>query len=406
MSNSPSLTIPSRSWIIPTSLVLLGMGAVIYGLQSAPQRTWPNLLLDGFYITSLALSALFFLATQRLTGARWSASLRRIPEAFMLALPVSSVLMLAVFFGRRTLFSWTHAGAFDHASTLAGRVQYLKTPGVFGRMIVILGLWTLFALLFRRTSLEQDRKPEMSLALHARLTRFAVLFVLLFALTFTLGAYDWLLSLDPQWVSTMFAVYVFAGTFVQGIAAVTLTAVLLKERGPLRDVISEHQLHDLGKMLFAFSTFWAYIWVCQYLLIWYGNIPEEVTHYMSRTNGPWLYLFALNFIVNWVVPFTGLIAVRAKRSPKVLMSICVLLLLGHWLDLYLLIMPSLWSAPKLGLFEFLIAAGYLSLLYSLVVWALRRAPLVPLHDPVLVYEELRHIHAQAVSHRELFGVKQ
>src|SRR6266481_2617925 len=288
MSNSPSLTIPSRSWIIPTSLVLLGMGAVIYGLQSAPQRTWPNLLLDGFYITSLALSALFFLATQRLTGARWSASLRRIPEAFMLALPVSSVLMLAVFFGRRTLFSWTHAGAFDHASTLAGRVQYLKTPGVFGRMIVILGLWALFALLFRRTSLEQHRKPEMSLALHARLTRFAVLFVLLFALTFTLGAYDWLLSLDPQWVSTMFAVYVFAGTFVQGIAAVTLAVVLLRRRGLLSAVAGDEQLHDLGKMLFAFSIFWAYIWVSQYLLIWYGNLPEEVPYYVKRTRGPWL----------------------------------------------------------------------------------------------------------------------
>ncbi len=101
----------------------------------------------------------------------------------------------------------------------------------------------------------------------------------------------------------MYAVYVFAGTFVQGIAAVTLAVVLLKERGPMRDAVSDHQLHDLGKMLFAFSTFWAYIWTCQYLLIWYGNIPEEVTHYVSRTNGPWLYLFALNLIVNWVVPF-------------------------------------------------------------------------------------------------------
>src|SRR5258708_2999372 len=392
MSNSPSLTIPSRSWIIPTSLVLLGMGAVIYGLQSAPQRTWPNLLLDGFYITSLALSALFFLATQRLTGARWSASLRRIPEAFMLALPVSSVLMLAVFFGRRTLFSWTHAGAFDHASTLAGRVQYLKTPGVFGRMIVILGLWTLFALLFRRTSLEQDRKPEMSLALHARLTRFAVLFVLLFALTFTLGAYDWLLSLDPQWVSTMFAVYVFAGTFVQGLAAVTLTAVLLKERGPLRDVISEPQLHDLGKMLFAFSTFWAYIWVCQYLLIWYGNLPEEVSHYLKRTSGPWLWLFALNFIINWIIPFLTLLRIPAKCDPRVLRFVCLLLLACHWPDLYMLIMPETGAAPKFGFPEVAMASGYAALMYLIFMRSLRTAPIVPLHDPILAYERLHPAH--------------
>ena len=154
--------------------------------------------------------------------------------------------------------------------------------------------------------------PGLSLVLHHRLTRLAVMFVLVFALTFTMGAFDWLISLDPQWMSTMFAVYVFAGTFVQGIAAVTLAVVLLKERGSLGQSVGEHQLHDLGKMLFAFSTFWAYIWVCQYLLIWYGNIPEEITHFARRTNGPWLYLFALNFILNWIVPFTVLLTPEGK----------------------------------------------------------------------------------------------
>jgi hypothetical protein len=204
----------------------------------------------------------------------------------------------------------------------------------------------------------------------------------------------------------MYAVYVFAGTFVQGIAAVTLAIVVLKEHGPLRDSVSDHQLHDLGKMLFAFSTFWAYIWVCQYLLIWYGNIPDEVTHYVARTNGPWLFLFALNLIANWVAPFLVLLSVRAKCTTRVLKVIAVLLLGGHWLDLYLLATPSIWSTPKFGLLEITIAAGYLALIFLVFTRSLGQAPMVPVHDPILAYE---HAHAavhQASMQPEVRGAAQ
>jgi hypothetical protein len=248
----------------------------------------------------------------------------------------------------------------------------------------------------------------LSLALHQKLTRYAIIFAPLFAVTLTLAAFDWVLSTDSHWFSTMYAVLVFAGTFVQGIAAVTLAVVILSEGGALQDSVSDHQRHDLGKMMFAFSTFWAYIWVCQYLLIWYGNIPEEVTHFVSRTNGPWLYLFALNPIVNWIIPFLILLSVKAKCTPSTLKSIAILLLCGHWLDLYLLIMPSLWSAPKIGLFEVPIAAGYLALAYLVFVRSLGQAPLVPLNDPILAYEKL-HVsthHSSGPVHQTLRGVEQ
>ncbi len=385
-----TFTVPRRGQTIAMVLVGLGAGAALYGLRSDPQRTWPSLLLNGFYFTSLALSALFFLAIQRVTGARWSASLRRIPEALMLALPVAAALMLALFLGRQTLFPWSRPGAFDHAPAIAGKVQYLQVRWVVVRTAVALFLWVSFALLYRRTSLEQDRRPELSLTLHQRLTRYAVLFIPVFAVTFSLAAFDWLISLDPEWFSTMFAVYVFAGMFVQGIAAVTLAAVLLKQFSPEGYTVTAEQLHDLGKMLFAFSTFWAYIWTGQYLLIWYGNIPEEISHFVTRTNGPWLYLFALNLIVNWVIPFVVLLSERAKRSPRPLIGMSILLLTGHWLDLYLLIMPSFRRTPDFGLLEVSIAAGYLALLCFLFVRALGRAPLVPLNDPILAYEDLGH----------------
>ncbi|MBZ5522529.1 MAG: hypothetical protein LAP21_09845 [Acidobacteriia bacterium] len=385
--------ISSRSRMIAICLVALGALTAVYGVFTAPERVWPNLLLNGVFFSSLAVSAMFFLATQRLTGARWSASLRRIPEAFIPALPVAAVLMMVLYFGWHTLYPWSRAGAFAHDPAIAGRSHYLQGPWVFARMAGVFAAWILFAWFFRRTSWHQDRHPELSLMLHQRLNRYSVLFVLVFAVSFSIGAFDWLISLDPGWFSTMFAVYVFAGTFVQGIAAVTLAVVLLKDTPLLRDFITPHQLHDLGKMLFAFSTFWAYIWTCQYLLIWYGNIPDEISHYLKRTSGPWLYLFALNLIVNWIVPFLALVSVAAKRNPQTLKIVSLLLLAGHWLDLYLLIMPETWSAPKMGLFEVVIAAGYMSLLYLVFAHSLRQSPLVPLNDPILAYERLHHAHS-------------
>ena len=404
INNDLHLRMPMRSLIVAVALTLLGAGTALYGLNVAPGRTWPSLMLSGFYVMSLALSAMFFLAIQRVTGARWSAALRRIPEAFALALPPICVLMLLVFFfGRQTLFVWMHPGAFDHM-TAGGKPQYLQPGWVLARVVIAFAAWSIVVMLWRRTSLRQDQEPGENLALHERLTRYAVMFIPLFAITFTLAAFDWIVSLDPSWFSTMFGFYVFAGFFVQGIAAVALAAVLLRRREQMRSVITEQHLHDLGKMAFAFSTFWAYIWTGQYLLIWYGNIPEEITHFATRTRGPWLYVFALNLIVNWVIPFVALLSARAKKSPGLLAAACALLLCGHWVDLYLLIMPSFTpNAPGLGALEVAIGIGFLSLLYLLARSALARAPLVPVNDPILAYEESAH---PTLAFHSTFGVEQ
>ena len=349
-------------------------------------RLWSNLLLDGFYVIALCVGATFFIATQRATSARWSAGLRRVPEAFMCAVPVFLLLMipLVAFEGPRTaLFPWARPGAFAHAPAIAGKARYLQPSFVFARIAVVFAAWLLFARAFRRASLAQDAATGAGLRMHQRLDRLGAAFVVVFALTITAAAYDWLASLDPSWSSTMFAVYIFAGAFVGAIAAITLATVILMRRAPLRAVVGTHQLHDLGKMLFAFSIFWTYIWVCQYLLIWYGNIPEEIGHFISRTNGGWLPLFVANVLINFVVPFLGLLSVPAKTSPRRLAVIAATVLVGRWLDLYLLIMPAVSPEPRLGPMEILLAAAYGALLVLLFRFHAARAPLVPLNDPVL-----------------------
>jgi hypothetical protein len=390
---------------LPIALVLAGIVATGIGLVIAPSRTWLNLLIDGFYILSVGVAAMFFFATQRLANAHWSAPLRRVAEALMLLLPVAAALLLLLAFGFHSIYSWAapHSPTSAHAAEAAvsaGRTTYLAPTFVYVRMAVVVLLWCFFAWRFRATSRAGDVDRQAGLRAHVRLNRLAAIFTPLFVITFTVAAYDWIISLDPEWFSTMFAVYVFAGAFAQGIAAITLITIMLQRRGYFARAgmnLSTDVLHDLGKMLFAFSTFWAYIWVCQYLLIWYGNIPEEVTYYLRRTSAPWLPIFAANFVINWAIPFFTLLPVTAKRSARTLAAISVLVLCGHWLDLYLMVMPSRWVSPSLGLLELTMAAGCAALMFLLIVRSLARAPLIATHDPVLTASS-SHAHGTSPSH--------
>jgi hypothetical protein len=381
-----------RRHAFPLGLVFIGALAVGVGLRTSPERTWLNLLVSGFYILSLAVSAMFFIASQLVSGARWSAPMRRVPEAFMLLLPLAAVLMLGVFMGRGFLYPWALEGAFEHDPGAAARAWYLRTPFVFCRLVVALAAWAWFALAFRKASLDQDDHPSESLVHHRRLLRYAAAFLLLFPLLFTVAAYDWVLSLEARWFSTMFAVYAFAGMFVQGLAAVTVAVVVLRQQGRFDSAVETSRLHDLGKLLFAFSTFWAYIWLCQYLLVWYGNVPEEVTYYVRRTNGAWLVLFALDVVLNWLVPFVALMSARAKQNPGTLGAVAVLLLVGRWLDLYVMIVPSRLPVPAFGPLDVLVPVAGASMAYLLVQSGLSQAPLVPLNDPIVAADRLQGAH--------------
>ncbi len=396
MTDKQGLVVSRSMLRLPIALVIAGAVALIAGLLISPERTWLNLLVDGFYVLSLGVSAMFFITTQRLSSAKWSAAIRRVPEAYMSVLPAAAGLMILLAFGFHALYPWTVPHALDHepGAIAAGRETYLAPTFVYVRMIGVVALWLVFAWRIRKISLAADASREAGLLGHVRLNRATAMFAPVFALTITAAAYDWIISLEPKWFSTMFAVYVFAGVFAQGIAAIALATVVLKRRGsfgPGGSQIGIEPVHTLGTMLLAFSTFWGYIWVCQYLLIWYGNIPEEATYYLSRSSPPWLPLFLGSFVINWIIPFFTLLPRKNKRSLRVMTAMSILVLVGHWFDLYIMVMPSHWEAPHLGLLEIAMAAGSGGLIYLLVVRGLSRAPLVPTHDPVLA---ARRAHAE------------
>jgi len=365
---------------LAVAAVAVGAPAIVFGLTHDAVRTWSNLLVDGFFVLSLALGGLVFTAIHHLSGAAWSAGMRRIAEAMMAALPMAGLMMLALFFGRSSLFAWASI-APSHDVGTPGASVYFAVPLVCARAIAFLSLWMMFAALIRRTSAFQDSSSDP--IHHEHSVRYSAMFIVVFAVSFSLASVDWILSLDPKWTSTMFAVYVFSGLLVEAVAALTLAVVILHQNGRLEGVVTTNHLHDLGKMLLAFTTFWAYIWFSQYLLIWYANLPEEIGYYELRTNPAWLAWFLIDLGVNWVVPFVVLLPRSTKRDPATLKWIAIVILLGRWLDVYLLVAPQTMKAPAFGVIELSLAFAYAGLTWHVVSGALAHRPLVIRYDPRL-----------------------
>jgi hypothetical protein len=353
------------------------------GLLRAPERAWLNLLLVSYYLLSLGLGGLVFVAIQYVTGAGWSVALRRVPEAMAAILPVAALGLAAVFLVRPSLYPWAgpHSGEAGVAPSL--RQAWFNEPFFLARAAFYLLCWSVLGFALVRTSRRQDRDGDP--ARTGTNVRLSAAFLVVFGVTFWLASQDWLMSLDPEWSSTIFAVYQFAGLFLGGLAGMILLAAGLRWLGPCRDVLTAAHLHDLGKLLFGFSSFWMYLWFCQYLLIWYVNIPEEAVWFTRRLHGGWVPLFILNLVLNWGVPFVILLPQATKRRAGVLAAVALVVLAGRWLDLYLEILPRSGDVPLAGApWEIGLLAGAVGLFGLVFCAALGTAALIPIGDPFLV----------------------
>jgi hypothetical protein len=328
-----------------------GIGAVVLAGTAliAPERAWANLLLAGYYLITLGLGGALFIALTTVCGAGWSTAFRRVPEAMTGLLPVSGLILLAVVAVRLRQYGWHHHGEGD-AGTFWFKELWLQPPFIAIRAVAYVLLWIAFARLFVGNSRRQDKLPCPS---NAPINmRVSIPFLFVFAITISLAGVDWIMALEPLWFSTMWGVYQFSGLIMSTLAAMIIACVVLRRLGPLDGIFRDDHLHDLGKLLLGFSCFWMYIWFSQYMLIWYTNIPEETSYFIPRTHGAWGPIMVGSIVLNWVIPFFVLLPRPCKRSESVMLKVAVVVLIGRWVDLYVMIFPPVTGdVPVMGLPE-------------------------------------------------------
>lgn len=394
-----TFTTPGNLRALALGLLVVGGALFAWGLSSEAWRGWASGLVAAYYFLSIALGASVVVAIMHVTKAGWGVVIRRVPEAIMGYLPVALVTMLAVTgLGMQSLYEWSHPDIVAEDHLLQHKAVLLNPTGFLTRLVIIIGMWSLMTFFIRKRSITQDTDGDVK---HTeRNLLFSVLYIIFMGLSLTLGALDWLMSLEPHWFSTMFGVYQFAGAHAAGVAMIILFTIALMKGGFLPHATTEH-LHDLGKFLFGLSTFWAYIWIGQFLLIWYANIPEETGYFIIRQDGGWLALWLVNLIVNWTIPFFVLLPRPNKRNPKILVAMAILVLCGHWLDVYLQVMPAAshfanemktltsGHGPYFGAAEIGATAALAGLFLLTVMTFLGKASLLPSKDPYLT-ESLHH----------------
>lgn len=366
-------------------------GAADHGGHHGPTlatRLWSSFLLSNVFYVGVAVLATFFIAVSNVADAGWYVMIKRIPEAMGGWLVPGSILLLVGLIGAGELYHWWDPAVVAADPILTKKAGYLNQGFFIARLLIVLAIWLGFYTLLRRASLAED--AEGGLRHFHRARALSTAFVILFALSFSVFAWDALMSLDPHWFSTMFGVYIFATCFVSALSLVTLIAVFLRRAGFLPGMTDSH-LHDLGKFVFAFSIFWAYITFCQFLLIWYANIPEETAWFYARWIGtPYFYFFLFNFAINLALPFLALMPAGSKRNELWLAGVCGILLFGHFIDLWLIIAPTtLKETGRLGLIEIGMWLLFGGLFLLTTAWGLSRASLVAKNHPYF-RESLEH----------------
>ena len=298
---------------------------------------WSYLLNFTFFL-SLSLGALFFVAIGHITGSRWNVVVRRLAEVTAANLATMAIAAVPLMLLADRVLPWASGHSHAPAELLAAKEPYLNLGFFYVRWVVYFLIWIGFSWWYWKRSVEQDSTGDP--ALSVRMSRRSGLVLLLFALTVSLASYDLLMSLDPAWFSTIFGPYFFAGGFVGFICFLTLITFWLQRRGRLETVIHVEHLHDYGKFMFAFVFFWAYLAFSQYMLIWYANIPEETAWYLLRQSNGWGWIGLVLIFGHFVLPFVGLMSLRAKRRRASLLFWAVWILIMHWVDLYWVVMPE------------------------------------------------------------------
>ncbi|EMQ96252.1 hypothetical protein D778_02142 [Xanthomarina gelatinilytica] len=355
-------------------------------------RPWSALYVAAFFFFMIALGVLAFYAIQYASQAGWSPVLFRVMEGITAYVLPGGLIVLAIAvasgtIGHYNIFIWMDPDVVAHDKLLQGKSGWLSLGWFAVRGLIFIAGWSLYRHFSRKFSIANDTATDNSNFKKA--FRISAAFLVFFIYTESIMSWDWIMSVDPHWFSTLFAWYVFAGMAVSGITVIAFISLYLKSRGHL-EIVNDSHIHDLAKFMFGFSIFWAYLWFSQFMLIWYANIPEEVTYFITRIedyNG----LFFGMLVLNFVFPFLVLMNSDYKRIPWFVVMAGIIILIGHYIDVYVMIMPATvgdrWSFGIPEISSVMLFAG---LFLFIVFTALTKAPLVVKRNPFL--KESEHFH--------------
>ena len=391
-------------------MFVVGLAGFVFALTTDADRAWQSYVSNWLFFTNIAMGAMLLTVVTWMTKAKWNWSVRRVSLAFVAFLPVSFVMLLPMLGLGESYFPWITEVAHD--PILQKKAAYLNMPFLLTRNVIgvllLFGSSLYFAYLALRPDMgltrghaESDAGRDLwrgrltqgwlgqeveEVVSYRRLTRMGPAFVIVYAIVMSVLAYDWVMSLEPHWFSTMMGPWFFMGAFWSGMAATAVTVTLLKRGdGVLNKAMGRQQLHDLGKLTFAFCVFWTYLFFAQYLVIWYGKLPWEQAWIIHRAEEPWGKWSALLIVMCFVIPFAGLIGRKAKMTPVVFRSVAFVLLAGLWLEKHLMVAPSIRSpdTATLGVTELFVALMFLGIFLYAVRWFLTTFPLIQIWQPMV-----------------------
>ncbi len=373
-------------WAVVAAVIgVLGFGGsylVATGTEGGVDYFLQTYLVSFAFYLSLSLGALFFVMLQHVTRAGWSVVVRRIAEAIAANVWLMVLLLVPIVLGIEHLYHWAHPGVADHDPLIAAKVGFLNESFFITRLVVYFAIWSVLAWFFYSTSKAQDKNGDP--ALTRRMEVLAAPGIVLFALSINFAAFDLLMSLDPHWFSTIYGVYYFAASVLLFFAVMPKILVWLQMQGLLKNAVTIEHYHDIGKFLFAFTVFWAYIAFSQYMLIWYGNIPEETEWFLKRQTGGWTAISLTLLFGHFVLPFLMLMSRHVKRRPLLLAIIGVFVAAMCWVDMYWLVIPEFSpGVARFGLLDVLVFLGMAGIYSAVLTWRLGRTTLVPEKDPRL-----------------------
>ena len=357
-------------------------------LHQIHNRPYAALYVAAFFFMMISLGTLAFYAIQYASQAGWSPVLFRVMEAITYyLLPGALIVLLIAYVGDKHIFIWMDPEVVAHDEIIQAKEGWLNKTSFLIRALIYIGGWSLYRYFSRKFSVAQDHANDNKN--FKRNFQISAGFLVFFMYTESMMSWDWIMSVDPHWFSTLFGWYVFASMAVSGITVIALITIYLKSKG-LLEYVNDSHLHDLAKFMFGFSVFWAYLWFSQFMLIWYANIPEEVTYFVTRIEMypiPFFTMFALNFLF----PFLVLMNSDYKRVPIFIIMAGVVILVGHYMDVYIMIMPAtVIDRYGFGIAEFSSILIFLGLFLLIVFYSLSKEELLAKRNPLI--KESKNFH--------------